>query len=144
MNLCDILSNAQHGFRLKQSGETQLLLMVLDFASRLNDGKQTDTIILGFTKVFNKVSHSIYVLNYITMDNMHGPTLDWIKDFPSNTSQQVANPRWLYKWVSSSYLRCPTGYNCWLLVVFMLHWWHPMQVVSQATFFRHYFIDYKL
>ena len=58
LNLHDILSNAQHGFRLKQSCETQLLLTgVHDFASGLNDGKQTDAIILDFTKAFDKVSH---------------------------------------------------------------------------------------
>ena len=57
LNLHDILSNAQHGFRSKRSCETQLLLTVHDFASGLIDGKQMDAIILDFTKALDKVLH---------------------------------------------------------------------------------------
>ena len=69
LNLHDILSNAQHGFHSKRSCETQLLLTVHDFASGLNDGKQTDAIILDFTllKLSTKSRTNIYVLNYTTM-----------------------------------------------------------------------------
>ena len=70
LNLHNILTDAQHGFHLKHSCETQLLLMVHDFACGLNDGKQIDAAILDLTKVFDKVLHrhlAIYVLNYIIM-----------------------------------------------------------------------------
>ena len=83
-----ILSNAQHGFHSKRSCETQLLLTVHDFASGLNDGKQTDTIILDFTKAFDKVSHK-HLCTKLHYYGIRDPILDWIKDFISNRSQQV-------------------------------------------------------
>ena len=89
LNLHDILSNAQHGFCLKRSCETQLLLTVHDFASGLNDGKQTDAIILDFTKAFDKVSHK-HLCTKLHYYGIRGPILDWIKDLIiSNKSQQV-------------------------------------------------------
>ena len=88
LNLHDILFNAQHGFHSKRSCETQLLLTVHDFASGLNDGKQTDAIILDFTKAFNKVSHK-HLYTKLHYYGIRGPILDWIKDFISNRSQQV-------------------------------------------------------
>ena len=88
LNLHDILSNAQHGFHSKLSCETQLLLTVHDFASGLNDGKQTDAIILDFTKAFDKVSHK-HLCTKLLYYGIRGPILDWIKDFISNGSQQV-------------------------------------------------------
>ena len=81
-------SSAQHGFRSKRSCETQLLLTVHDFASGLNDGKQTDAIILDFTKAFDKVSHK-HLCTKLHYYGIRGPILDWIKDFISNRSQQV-------------------------------------------------------
>ena len=88
LNLHDILSNAQHGFRSKRSCETQLLLTVHDFASGLIDGKQTDAIILDFTKAFDKVLHK-HLCTKLHYYGICGPLLDWIKDFISNRSQQV-------------------------------------------------------
>ena len=90
LNLHDILSqsNAQHGFCSKRSCGTQLLLTVHDFASGLNDGKQTDAIILDFTKAFDKVSHK-HLCTKLHYYGIRGPILDWIKDFISNRSQQV-------------------------------------------------------
>ena len=67
LNLHDVLSNAQHGFRSKRSCETQLLLTVHDFASGLNDGKQSDALFLTLLKLSTKSRTNIYVLNYTTM-----------------------------------------------------------------------------
>ena len=78
LNLHDILSDAQHGFRSKRSCETQLLLTVHDFASGLNDGKQTDAIILDFTKAFDKVSHK-RLCTKLHYYGIRGPILDWIR-----------------------------------------------------------------
>ena len=88
LNLHNILSDAQHGFRSKCSCETQLLLTVHDFACGLNEGKQIDAIILDFTKAFDKVSHK-HLCTKLHHYGIRGPTLDWIKDFLSNRSQQV-------------------------------------------------------
>ena len=53
----NILSDFQHGFREKISCESQLLLAVDDFANTLNQGGQTDSIFLDFSKAFDKVDH---------------------------------------------------------------------------------------
>ena len=54
---CNILYELQHGFHEKCSCETQLIELVEDLARRLTLGKQTDLILLDFSKAFDKVSH---------------------------------------------------------------------------------------
>ena len=53
----NIIRDEQHGFRSGRSCETQLLTTIHDFANNLNNQKQTDTILLDFSKAFDKVSH---------------------------------------------------------------------------------------
>ena len=52
----NIICDEQHGFRSGRSCETQLLITIYDLAQNLNNRKQTDVILLDFTKAFNKVS----------------------------------------------------------------------------------------
>ena len=53
----DILFELQHGFREKRSCETQLAMLVNEIAKNMQMGKQTDLILLDFSKVFDKVAH---------------------------------------------------------------------------------------
>ena len=53
-----ILYDLQHGFREKRSCETQLIMLIEDFARNASAGKQTDIILLSFSKAFDKVNHS--------------------------------------------------------------------------------------
>ena len=53
----DILFDKQHGFRKKQSTDTQLLAFTQDILANLSGGRQTDVIIMDFAKVFDKVPH---------------------------------------------------------------------------------------
>ena len=46
-----------YNFREKLSCETQLIELVEDLAMRLTLGKQTDLILLDFSKAFDKVNH---------------------------------------------------------------------------------------
>ncbi len=46
----NILVHFQHGFRLKRSTETQLILMASDLAKNLDENKQMDMLILDFNK----------------------------------------------------------------------------------------------
>ena len=50
--------NFQHGFRSGLSTETQLVEFSQDILSSMNDGLQTDVIVMDFSKAFDKVSHS--------------------------------------------------------------------------------------
>jgi hypothetical protein len=47
-----VLVDCQHGFRSKRSCETQLLTLSHELLNNLHTGKQTDLIILDFSKAF--------------------------------------------------------------------------------------------
>ena len=65
----NILTDAQHGFRLGRSCDSQLLLTVHDIATGLNNGKQIDAIALDFTKLklLTKFLTDAYTKGYIIM-----------------------------------------------------------------------------
>ena len=58
LNNNNILYDLQHGFREKRSCETQLVSLVEDLSRAMKDGKQTDLILLDFSKAFDKVNHA--------------------------------------------------------------------------------------
>ena len=83
-----ILYDLQHGFRAKRSCETQLTMLIDELHQNLQDSKQTDIILLDFSKAFDKVSHEklIYKLHGY---GIRGKTLRWIKSFLNGRSQTV-------------------------------------------------------
>ena len=83
-----ILYDLQHGFPAKRSCETQLTMLIEELHQNLQDGKQTDIILLDFSKAFDKVSHKklIYKLHGY---GIRGKTLRWIKSFLNGRSQSV-------------------------------------------------------
>ena len=54
----NILSDFQHGFRENRSCKTQLLQFVTDVVNNLHSGRQTDVLVMDFSKAFDKVSHT--------------------------------------------------------------------------------------
>ena len=54
----DLLYDLQHGFRAKRSRETQLTMLFEYLARNTSAGKQTDLILLDFSKAFDKVNYS--------------------------------------------------------------------------------------
>lgn len=58
LNSHDLLFDLQHGFCEKRSCETQLTMLVEDLAMNVSQGRQTDLILLDFSKAFDKVNHS--------------------------------------------------------------------------------------
>ena len=83
-----ILSESQHGFRKKWSCESQLILTIEDLAKGLDDGGQTDAILLDFTKAIDKVPHA-RLRKKLDYYGVRGETLDWISSFLSDHSQNV-------------------------------------------------------
>ena len=78
----------QHGFREKRSCETQLIMLVEDLSRNAGLGKQTDLILLDFSKAFDKVNLSklIWKLhNYGIRSNV----LKWIGAFLGDRAQKV-------------------------------------------------------
>ena len=82
------LNENQHGFRQRRSCETQLITTVRDFTHSLNEQGQTDSILLDFSKAFDKVDHDRLLTKLSTLgigDSLH----QWIHSFLSNREQAV-------------------------------------------------------
>ena len=57
-----LMYDLQHGFRERRSCETQLVSLIEDLASKSSQGKQTDLVLLDFSKAFDNVNHSKLIL----------------------------------------------------------------------------------
>ena len=84
----NILYHLQHGFRDKRSCETQLLEFQNDIVANMNNGKQTDVIVMDFAKAFDKVGHR-RLIEKIKYYGVGGKTNKWIEDFLAGRSQRV-------------------------------------------------------
>ena len=84
----NILTDKQHGFRHRRSCESQLITTVHDLALNLDKGKQTDVILLDFSKAFDKVPHQ-RLLSKLHFYGIQNSTLNWISSFLTNRTQQV-------------------------------------------------------
>ena len=87
-NQNDILYDLQHGFRERRSCETQLIQLVEDLARNMTSGKQTDLILLDFSKAFDKVNH-LKLLYKLQLHAVQGKTLRWIESFLIGRNQTV-------------------------------------------------------
>ena len=83
-----ILTDNQHGFRRGRSCETQLLELVEELTTNLDSGKQTDVLIIDFSKAFDKVHHSL-LLHKLQRYGVQGTTNIWIANFLNNRHQAV-------------------------------------------------------
>ena len=97
----NILYPLQHGFRSKLSCETQLIEFVDNIVKNLQNGTQTDVIVMDFSKAFDKVSHNC-LIKKLEYYGISGPTQMWIKNFLANRKQKV-----VVQGVSSS--ECPVS-----------------------------------
>ena len=84
LNLYDIITNLQHGFRGGFCCETQLIIATHDWASILNSCVQVDAIMLDFSTAFDRVSHAKLIHKLIS-----AKTLLWLTGFLSNRTQFV-------------------------------------------------------
>eukprot|EP00111_Clytia_hemisphaerica_P021262 TCONS_00062597-protein len=74
------LSETQHGFRKFRSCETQLIQTINTLSKSLNNRKQTDSILLDFSKAFDKVCHRKLLIK-LEHYGIRGKLLLWISDF---------------------------------------------------------------
>ncbi|XP_072043470.1 uncharacterized protein [Amphiura filiformis] len=88
LNINNILTDSQHGFRKRRSCDSQLIVTIQDLAKGLEEKTQTDLILLDFAKAFDKVSHRLLV-HKANHYGIRGSTLLWIQDFLSGRTQQV-------------------------------------------------------
>lgn len=78
----------QHGFQRGLSCESQLIEFIDDVTKNLDQGKQTDCLIMDFSKAFDKVSHSL-IIHKLKHYGITGKTNEWIKNFLSDRTQSV-------------------------------------------------------
>ena len=94
-----ILCKEQQGFRSKHSCESQLILTIHDLAEALDNRKQTDVIIMDFSKAFDKVAHH-RLLHKIHHYGIQGNTFKWISSFLQERKQRVViggdNSQWVH------------------------------------------------
>ena len=83
----NILYPLQHGFRKNRSCESQLLEFVTDLIDIPPNTKQSDVIIMDFSKAFDKVPHNRLLLK-LKFYGIRNNTLDWIKNFLYLNRQQ--------------------------------------------------------
>ena len=83
-----IFYDLQHGFRERRSCETQLIQLVEDLSRNMISCKQTDLILLDFSKAFDKVNH-LKLLYKLQTHGVQGKTLRWIESFLVGRGQTV-------------------------------------------------------
>ena len=71
-----LLSQYQHGFRSKHSCESQLISFTQDVYDNLENGNQTDIIVMDFSKAFDKVDHNKLIQISCTRGSSSYNTMD--------------------------------------------------------------------
>lgn len=83
-----ILTDLQHGFRQRRSCDTQLLITADDLIKTIEDGQQTDALLLDFSKAFDKVPHERLLLK-LDHYGVRGSVQQWIRHFLQGRTQRV-------------------------------------------------------
>ena len=82
-----LMYDLQQGFREKMSCETQLI-MLEDLARNAGFGKQTDLILLDFSKAFGKANHSKLIWK-LHSNEIRSNVLSWMRALLGDRSQSV-------------------------------------------------------
>ena len=84
----NILTDVQHGFRKSHSCETQLITTIEEIARNLDQGSQTDAILLDFSKAFDTVPHQRLLLK-LDRYGLWGEIKGWIQAWLCDRKQTV-------------------------------------------------------
>ena len=85
-----VLVNYQHGFRRGHSCESQLITMVEHLDGNLDHGKQTELLLLDFSKAFHTVPHK-RLLKKLHYYGIRGQLIKWIESWLCGRTQAVVN-----------------------------------------------------
>lgn len=84
----NILYPLQHGFRKSRSCVSQLIEFIDDVSSALDAGRQSDVLVMDFSKAFDKVNHSL-LLHKLRYYGISEPVIAWLEDLLDNRKQSV-------------------------------------------------------
>ena len=88
LELHNILSDNQHGFRKHRSCETQLVNTIESVAKSLDNKEQVDMLILDFSKAFDTVPHQRLLLK-MEHYGIRGRVLHWVRAWLTDRNQRV-------------------------------------------------------
>ena len=88
LEMNNLISGKQHGFRKGRSCLTQLLSHIDNILQNHVKGMETDVIYLDYAKAFDKVDHNI-LLQKLALYGIRGPLLVWLTQFLRNRQQVV-------------------------------------------------------
>ena len=83
-----VLVNYQHGFLRGHSCESQLITIVEHLARNSDHGKQTDVLLLDFSKAFDTVPHK-RLLKKLDHYGIRGQLIKWIESWLRERTQTV-------------------------------------------------------
>ena len=84
----NLYTQCQHGFRKNKSCTSQLIEVMEEFTTYLDDKDTFDVIYLDFKKAFDSVPH-VRLLNKLEAYGITGKIHSWIKGFLTNRMQKV-------------------------------------------------------
>lgn len=84
----NILIKSQHGFRRKLSCETQLVTTIEEIGRALDNGNQSDLIIMDFSKAFDTVPHQ-RLISKLDYYGIRGNLKSWITTWLTCREQSV-------------------------------------------------------
>ena len=83
-----ILAEEQHGFRSKRSCYTYLITFVQELVSEEAGGGQVDSLVLDFSKAYDKVSHA-RLMNKLNFYGIRSKSHAWVGVFLNNRQEYV-------------------------------------------------------
>lgn len=84
----NIFCDSQHGFQKRCGCDIQLLILIDELASALDQRKQIDLVIMDVCKVFVNVPHQRLLLK-LQQHGLESPILGWMECFLTQQSQRV-------------------------------------------------------
>ena len=88
INVNNLMSEAQHGFREGRSCLTNLLETLEAWTQIIEDGDGIDVAYLDFRKAFDLVSHK-HLIYKMSKYSIKGQILNWVEEFLRDRSQRV-------------------------------------------------------
>ena len=87
----NIVYPLQHGFRSKISGESKLIKFIDDISKNMDNGKQSDVLVMDFSKALDNVSHPLLV-HKLHHCGIRGKVNAWIKIILTDRTQTETYP----------------------------------------------------